>query len=242
MKRVMSTIGVFMLGSVLSGAAQAQVGTPAQEEKYFRIPHKYHLYIDLSGAIPNEPGLFNDFWNSSFHVGLGGGVTLFPWLDVNGNFTYTTWPNNSTDSKVKIEYVGVSDVEGGTIKTMTFSGSARFVGIPNARTNPFAEVAVGYYTTSAENITIEPSTTGQVQFPGLTNSMESASGMMVAPMIGLQYAMADSWSAYAKYAYVLCLGDQFAPGDLLEPVGGGEPVPGDTQIYTTIGVGVMLRF
>ena len=72
--------------------------------------------------------------------------------------------------------------------------------------------------------------------------LTAASGLMVAPGVGLQYAMADSWSAYVKYAYVMCLGSEFAPGDLLQPPGGGEPVPGDTQIYTTLGVGVMLRF
>jgi hypothetical protein len=238
----MSIFGVFMLGCVLAGTARAQVGTPPQEEKYFRIPHKYHIHVEFAGAIPNEPGLFNDYWNSSFYFGAGGGTTIFPWLDINANFSYASWPNNSTDSKVKIGYVGVSDVEGGLITTMTFSGSARFIGVPNARTNPFAEMAVGYYSTSAEDLTIEPSTTGQVQFPGLTNTMESVSGMMIAPGFGLQYAMADSWSAYVKYAYVVCLGDEFAPGDLLEPVGGAEPVPGDTQIYTTLGVGVMLRF
>jgi hypothetical protein len=233
MKRVMSTIGMFIVGSVLTSAAQAQVGTPPQEEKYFRIPHKYHVYVELSGALPVEPGLFNDFWNSSFHFGTGGGITLIPWLDINGNFTYTSWPNNSTDSKSKIGFVGVPDVEGGLITTMTFSGSARFVGVPSKRTNPFAEVAVGYYTTSAEDIEIEGV---------LNNSMESVSGMMVAPSVGVQYAMADSWSAYAKVSYVLCLSDKFAPGDLLEPVGGGEPTQGTDEIYSTIGVGVMLRF
>lgn len=233
MKRAWSTIGIFLLGGVLAGVARAQVGAPPQEEKYFRIPHKYHLYVDLAGALPVNPGQFNDFWNSAFHFGAGGGVTLFPWLDINGNFTYASWANNSTDSKSKIGFVGVPDVEGGLITTMTFSGSARFVGVPSARTNPFAEFTLGYYTTSAEDLTIEGV---------LVNSTDSTHGMMIAPAVGIQYAMADSWSAYTKFAYVICTGKEFAPGELLAPVGGGEPVPGDTQVYSTIGVGIMLRF
>ncbi len=231
MKRVLTTMGLSLC--LLAGAAGAQVGGLPEEQKYFRIPHKYHVYVELAGALPVDPGVFNDYWNSAFQFGLGGGVTVLSWLDVKANFTYASWANNSTESKSVIGFVGVPDVEGGLITTMTFSGSARFVAIPNTRTNPFAEMTVGYYTTTAEPLTIEEV---------LENEMEDASGMMIAPAIGLQYALADSWSAYAKFAYVLCLSDTFAPGNLLQPVAGGQPVDGSDQVYSNIGVGIMLRF
>jgi hypothetical protein len=233
MKRALTTIGLSLVGCFLAGAVRAQVGAPLEDQKYFRVPHKYHLHFELSGALPLEPGVFNDFWNSAFQFGAGGGVTVISWLDVNANFTYASWDNNSTESKAKIGFVGVPDVEGGLITTMTFSGSARFVAVPNARTNPFVEMTVGFYTTTAEDIVIEGV---------LENSMEDASGMMFAPGLGVQYALADSWGAYAKFSYVICSSSTFAPGDLLLPVGSTDEVQGEDQIYSVIGVGVMLRF
>ncbi|HEU4929722.1 MAG TPA: outer membrane beta-barrel protein [Candidatus Krumholzibacteria bacterium] len=237
MKRALTTFGFLFAVLCAVNPARAQVGSPPEEQKYFRVPHKYHLYFELAGALPSSPGVFNDFWNSAFQFGVGGGYTIFPWLDLKGNFTYGSWDNNSTDSKGKIEYVGVEDVEGGLITTMTFSGSARFVAVPNARTNPFAEVSIGYYKTSADPITIEGVMEGTA-----ANTMEDASGMMISPAIGIQYALADSWSAFAKYAYVLCSSTQFAPGDLLLPIDEDERVQGEDQVYQTIGVGIMLRF
>jgi opacity protein-like surface antigen len=233
MKRVLTTLSLSLVVCILAGAARAQVGAPPEEQKYFRIPHKYHVYVEVGGALPYEPGVFNDYWNSSFLFATGGGVNVIPWLDVNFNYTYSSWANNSTKSKPVIGFVGVPDVEGGLITTMTFSGSARFLAVPNARTNPFAEVAVGYYTTKGEDVTIEGV---------LRNSMEDASGIMVAPSIGVQYALADSWSAYAKYTYVRCKSDVFAPGDLLAPEGGAPPVKGEAEVFQTITVGIMLRF
>ncbi len=233
MKRALTTVGLSLVACILAGTARAQVGAPPEQAKYFRVPHKYQIYFELSGALPLEPGTFNDYWNSAFQFGAGGGYTVLPWLDVKANFTYASWANNSTESKSKIGYVGVPDVEGGLITTMTFSGSARFVGVPNARTNPFAEMTVGYYTTTLEDVFIEGV---------LENSAENASGLMFAPAVGIQYALADSWSAYAKYSYVVCASSSFAPGDLLLPPGGGEPVEGSNEVYSVIGVGVMLRF
>lgn len=233
MKRALTTIGLSLVGCFLAGAVRAQVGTPADELKYFRVPHKYHIHVELAGALPVNPGLFNDYWNSAFQFGAGGGVTVLSWLDVNANFTYASWDNNSTDSKAIIGFVGVNDVEGGLITTMTFSGSARFVAVPNARTNPFAEMAVGYYMTTGENIIIEGV---------LENEMPDASGMMFAPAVGVQYALADSWGAYAKFQYVYCTSSTFAPGDLLLPPGSTDTVEGDNEIFTVIGVGIVLRF
>jgi outer membrane autotransporter protein len=157
---------------------------------------------------------------------------MFPWLEINGNFTYASWDNNSTASKVKIGYAGVPEVEGGLITTTMLTGSARFIAGPSLRTNPYAEVGVGYYSTKADDLTIEGV---------LDNSMEPTSGMVVTLAAGVQYTLNESWGAYAKYTYVTCLSDQFAPGDLLLPVGGGEPVDGTNQVISTIGVGIMLR-
>jgi len=237
MKRAFVTFGFLFVILCATNPARAQVGSPMEEEKYFRVPHKYQVYFELAGALPSSPGVFNDFWNSAFQFGGGVGYSMFPWLDLKGNFTYASWDNNSTDSKAKIEYVGVEDVEGGLITTMTFSGSARFVGVPNARTNPFAEVSIGYFMTSGDPVAIEGVMEGTA-----ANTMEDASGMMISPAIGIQYALADSWSAYAKYSYVLCSSSAFAPGNLLLPIDEDEPVQGEDQIFQTIGVGIMLRF
>jgi hypothetical protein len=233
MKRALTSIALSLMGCFLAFPVRAQIGAPAEPQKYFRVPHKYHIYVELAGALPVEPGTFNDYWNSAFQFGAGGGYSILTWLDIKANFTYASWTNNSTESKSKIGFVGVPDVEGGLITTMTMSGSARFLGVPNARTNPFAEMTIGYYSTTLEDIVIE----GELE-----NSAEDASGVMLAPAIGIQYALADSWSAYAKYAYVICSSNTFAPGDLLLPVGGGEPVEGGNEVYSMIGVGVMLRF
>lgn len=233
MKRASAVTGVLVVIGALAGEARAQLGTPSPEEKYFRVPHKYQLFVDGSGALPSSPGEFNDYWNSSFQFGAGGGYTLFPWLDLKAVFTYASWDNNAIESKKAIGYTGLQEVEGGKITTMTISGSARFLAVPSARTNPFLEVSVGYYTTSADDLFIEGV---------LENSMEDANGLVVGPGAGIQYAMSDSWSTYVKYTYMLCVSDTFAPGDLLEPEGGGEPVDGQNEVYQTIGVGVMLRF
>jgi hypothetical protein len=58
---------------------------------------------------------------------------------------------------------------------------------------------------------------------------------------GVQYTLSESWGAYAKYTYNKGLGGEFAPGELLQPVGGGEPIEGSDQVYSNIGVGIMLR-
>ena len=76
MKRAFTTIGLSLVGCLLAGAVRAQVGTPADELKYFRVPHKYHIHVELAGALPVNPGLFNDYWNSAFQFGAGGGVTI----------------------------------------------------------------------------------------------------------------------------------------------------------------------
>ena len=236
MKRALTTLGILM-GCFLATDASAQVTAPPDDQKYFRVPYKYLIYLDFSGALPLAPGEFNDYWNSAFQFGIGGGMSIFPWLEVNGNYAYASWDNNSTLSKVKIGYTGVPEVEGGLITTMTFTGSARFIAAPSMRTNGFAEVGVGYYNTKAEDITIEDAFGNVI----LDNSMEPSSGMVISLAAGVQYTLNESWGAYAKYTYITCFSDTFAPGDLLLPVGLQEPVDGTNQVYSTIGVGIMLR-
>jgi hypothetical protein len=230
MKRALVTVVLLAIGN--AGFAWAQPVRQPDAEKYLRVPHRWQVYVELAGALPTSPGVFNDYWNSAFQFGAGAGVSVFPWLEVNGNFAYVSWSNNSTRSKGKIGYVGVNDVEEGTIKTMTISGSARFLAVPSSRTNPYAEVAIGWYSTSGDDLVIEGV---------LTNTMESASGITVAPSIGIQHALNEVWSAYARYTYILNLGDTFAPGELLQPEGGGEPLEGENQVYQSIGVGIVLR-
>jgi opacity protein-like surface antigen len=114
-----------------------------------------------------------------------------------------------------------------------YYGSARFIGVPKQRTNPFLEFGVGYFSTQGDDLVIE----GVVH-----NSMESVSGMSLVPAVGVQYAMNDSWTAYTKYSYMMNFNEDFAPGDLLLPPGETTPTIGDDQIISSFVVGVMLTF
>lgn len=224
----------------LNGApAFAQIGEEEREEKYLQVPHRFHIFVDGGIALPTDPGLFNDFWNTSFQFGIGGGIVIFPWLEVNGNFYTTSFNNNDIVSKEKLEYVGTEDVEGGTVSTKMYYGSARFIAVPKARTNPFIEIGVGGFSTKADNLTV---TDSQTNVFIIDNEMESVSGMCFVPSVGLQYAMNERWSAYSKYTYALNLNSDFAPGNLLLPADATEPTVGGNQIISAITVGVVIKF
>jgi opacity protein-like surface antigen len=232
MKRAVLLLGLVVC-SLQGTTSFAQVDAERREEKYLRVPHRFQIFMDGAIAMPTDPGLFNDYWNTAFQFGIGGGMVIFPWLEVNASYSYSSFNNNSIASKEKLEYQGVPAVEGGTIYTSMYYGSARFVGVPKQRTNPFLEFGVGAFTTKADDIVIE----GVLQ-----NSMKSVSGMCVVPSVGIQYAMNERWGAYTKYTYAVNLNQDFAPGDLLLPAGETQPTRGGNQVISSIGVGLIAKF
>jgi hypothetical protein len=232
MKRAALLLGLI---SLLANAvpASAQLGGEEREEKYLQVPHRFQIFMDGGIALPAGPGLFNDFWNTAFNFGFGGGMVIFPWLEVNGTYNSLSFANNDIQSKEKVGYQGVKDLVGGTVHTKMYYGSARFIAVPHARTNPYIELGVGGFSTKADDLTIE----GVVR-----NTMTPVSGMCFVPSIGIQYSMNERWTAYSKYTYALNLNSDFAPGDLLLPAGSTTKTVGDKQIISSITVGVMIKF
>ena len=203
----------------------------AQEDTYFRRPHNFVVYADMGIAISSAPGAFADAWNTTLPFTLGLGYAPLSWLEVSGSFSYFSFGNNALESKRQIGYQGVQSVQGGSITTLQFLGRARFVAIPNLRFNPFLEASLGYFTTSAEDLEIENV---------LVRSMDSVSGPSVSFGAGAQYALNEYWSAYTRYTWSINRNGDFAPGNLVRPLGAPE-VEGGNQQYSALVVGIMIR-
>jgi len=241
MKRAFLVFGV-IAALVSAVPASAQLIGEEREEKYIRLPHRFHIFVDGGIGLPTEPGLFNDYWNTAFQFTAGAGMSIFPWLEVNANYCSLSFSNNSLESKGKIGYTGVEPVEEGTVHTTMYWGSARFIAVPKSRTNPFVEIGVGYFSSSADDLLISTSDDPPVVGGVLRNSMESVSGMSFVPSVGIQYELNERWGAYSKYTYAINFNEDFAPGDLLLPVGATEKTIGDSQIISSIVVGLMILF
>lgn len=234
MRRAVLFVG--LVASMISATTSfAQIGAEEREEKYLQVPHRWQIFLDGGIGMPTDPGLFNDFWNTSFQFGIGGGIVIFPWLEVNGNFTNLSFNNNDIVSKEKLDYQGTADVVGGTIHTKMYYGSARFIAVPKQRTNPFLEVGVGAFNTKGDDLVVEDDTNPR------HNTMKSVSGMCVVPSVGVQYAMNERWGAYTKYTYAVNLNKDFAPGDLLLAPG-DAPTEGGNQVISAIIVGLIAKF
>ncbi|HEX5131524.1 MAG TPA: hypothetical protein VFX92_03440, partial [Candidatus Krumholzibacteria bacterium] len=222
-----------LLAALLAAQVMASVGVAfaqREEPKYLKVPHRFQIFLEGGGALPYRPGEWHEYWNTSFAFGIGAGTSIFPWLEINGGFSHMSWANNAIKSKSAVKYTGIKELEGGSISTNIFYGSAKFIAVPSARTNPYLEMAVGYFKTSAEDLVIEDV---------LTNQMDPVSGLSIAPSVGIQYALGDYWTAYARYSYIVNANSDFKPGDLLQPVSGERPVEGSNQKIETISVGLI---
>lgn len=232
MKRAVLSLGLIaLLASVVP--ASAQLGGEEREEKYLQVPHRWQLFMDGGIGMATDPGLFNDYWNTSFLFGIGGGIVIFPWLEVNGTYNSASFNNNAIASMEKVGYTGTKPIEGGKISTTMYWGSARFIAVPHARTNPYIEIGVGGFKSKADDLFIEGV---------LHNTMATVSGMCFVPALGIQYAMNERWNAYTKYTYAVNLNSDFAPGDLLLPAGATEKTEGGNQVISSINVGIMMKF
>jgi opacity protein-like surface antigen len=237
MKRAVLSLSLVAL---LAGAipASAQLAGDVREEKYLQTPHRFQLFLDGGIGMPTDPGLFNDFWNTAFQFGIGGGMVIFPWLEVNGTYNTLSFSNNAIASKEKVGYEGVAGIEGGAVHTKMYWASARFIAVPHARTNPYVEIGVGGFKTKADDLTIDDT---QKDFH-LRNTMNPVSGMTVVPSVGIQYALNERWNAYTKYTYAVNLNGDFAPGDLLLSPGATVKTVGGNQVISAIIVGLMIKF
>ena len=112
MKRAVVLLAL-VICAIHGAPASAQIGGEEREEKYLQLPHRYQIFVDGAIALPTDPGLFNDFWNTAFQFGIGGGIVIFPWLEINGTFNTSSFSNNSIVSKEKLHYSGFEEVEGG---------------------------------------------------------------------------------------------------------------------------------
>jgi len=211
----------------IAGTASAQ-----EEDQYFRIPHRVHVFIHGGICVPAKPAEFKSYWNTALPVTIGVGVPIFSWMDVNGSFAYYAFDNNHVKTKPSLGFVGVPEVVGGAIKTMMYMGSVRFLAVPNQQTNPFAEVGVGYFQTKVDALEIE-----EIRF---SRTMEDSKGMSIMFGAGLQYALNEHWSTYIKYFWTLNTDDSFEPGSLVR-FRGTEPVPGGSQQFSSLAVGIVAR-
>jgi opacity protein-like surface antigen len=226
MRRKLALALVLVLALGTAGVAHAQ------DDTYFRRPHNLVLYADLGLAMPAAPGAFRDAWNTTLPFTVGLGYAPLAWLDVSGSFSYLSFGNNALESKRQIGYQGVENVRGGGITTLQFLGRARFIGIPSQRFNPFLEASLGYFTTSAEDLEIENV---------LVYTMDSVSGPSVSFGAGAQHALNENWSAYTRFTWTINRNADFAPANLVRPVGAPEVEGEGNQQYSALAVGIMIR-
>ena len=238
MKRLVALLAVAIVLATLSVPSYAQ---QASEDTYLRIPHHFTLFLDAGIGVGSSPVSFKEAWNAAtpFQIGFGGSVLA--WFDVNFVYSHITFGANTLEMKRKIGFLGVDETEGGAITTNRYLGTARFLAVPNQRVNPFFEIGLGLFQTSAQAVTVtgqEANSSTDITF---TNEMEDVSGLSINFGGGIQYALNAKWSAYTKFIWTINQNDDFAPGNLL--LGPNEPPgePDGNQVFSAISVGMMIR-
>lgn len=241
MRRNAGIVALVALVMMMAAEVRAQRLGEEQEETYMRIPHHITIFVDAGIAVPTQPGPFRDSWNTAFPVEGGIGLAVFGWLDLNFVASYASFSVDELEAKRQIGFVGVTEITGGTIKTIRYLGTARFIAVPSHRFNPYAEVGLGYFKTSATELSITGREPNNPQEMSWTNTMDPVSGLSINFGFGGQYALNESWSAYTKFIWTINQNGDFAPTNLL--LGQGEPqVSGQgSQHMATISVGLMIR-
>ena len=237
-------VGIALLAAVVvltAVEASAQRFGDPQEEKYLRIPHRFTLFADLGIGVPTGPGPFKDAWNVTFPISGGIGYSVVAWMDVNFVASYAKFSLNDLEAKRQIAFLGITEAEGGDITTIRYLGTVRFLAVPNARFNPYTELGLGYFKTSADDLIVtgrEPNNPIERSF---TNTMEPVSGLSVNVGVGAQYALNERWSTYTEFTWTVNQNGDFAPSNLLLPEN-GTPIEGDgSQNMVALLVGIMIR-
>jgi len=234
MKRFITVVVIALfVGSAASHAF-------AQTDEYFRRPHHIALSLDAGLATPAQPAALKDLWNTGWPFSATITASVFSWLEIGGGFTYARFGISENKAKAAVRIVATSEITGGDIKVMEYYGLARFIAVPNQRTNPYAEFRVGACKITADDLEVGSSVSGPEIFPGFSNDMPDANGGHFSAGGGLRYALTDYWTAYTKYIWTMNLGNTFAPADLVRPQG-AERTEGDNMQFGTLIVGVMIR-
>jgi len=229
--QVIVLAAVVLLGGASGVAAQS-------EQTYLRTPHRAQIFVDGGIAVPANPATFKDFWNPTLPFNIGAGAAIFPWLDVNGVFSYAKFNNNNNRTKQNVGYTGIGEVSGGSLTSITIAATVRFLAVPNNRANPFLEVGLGSFNNKFEDLIIaDPNSITQETI--LEKSAENVSGIATSVGGGLQYALNERWSSYVKYYYAVNLNKDFRPGPIV-----GEPasVEGGNQQFSVLSIGMLVRF
>lgn len=234
------TIGLLFMGLVLLGVASESL---AQTDEYIRRPHRFTVWMDGGLAIPSQPAEFSDLWNTTWPFSGGVGVSVFSWLEVSGGLRYGSFGISEIPAKSAIGIVTTAAIDGGSITVLEYFGTARFIAVPSQRVNPYAEVSVGAFDISADDLNVEETSSGPFVTPAFTNSMENVSGIHTAFGAGIQYALNDYWSAYTKFTWTINLNDDFTPRRLVARPDDDENTEynGDSMQYGLVSVGIMIR-
>ena len=232
------SIGLFFVTLLLATVASEAL---AQTDTYIRRPHRITIWLDGGLAIPSQPSEFSDLWNTTWPFSGGVGVSIFSWFEVAGGVKYGSFGISEIPAKSAIGVVTTAAIDGGSISVLEYFGTARFIAVPSQRANPYAEVSLGLFETSAEDLTVEATDSGPEQTPAFTNTMESVNGIHVSFSAGIQYALNESWTAYSKFAWNMNLNNDFAPRTLVAGPSGEEDVPSDSMQYGLVSVGIMIR-
>ena len=238
MKRIVGFVAI----AVTLCAATTEV--LAQETQYLRTPHHFTLFVDGGMAIPAAPEIFKKAWNTTLPINIGIGYSIFAWWDVNLVYTRAGFGSNSLEAQRQIGFNGRNTLEGGDITTTSFLVTNRFIAVPNQRANPYFEVGLGSFSTSAADLEVEGTFNTTQETVTFVNTMESTSGLSVVLGMGLQYALNERWSTYTKFSWTFNLDSSFSPSDLLIDQSAGETPSEDgdgSQEFASIIVGLMIR-
>lgn len=241
MRRNVGIVALVALVVIMAADARAQRLGEEPEETYMRIPHRFTIFVDAGLAVPTQPAEFRDSWDTDFPFAAGVGLAVFGWMDVNFVASYANFGVNELEAKRQIGFVGVSEISGGDITTIRYLGTVRFIAVPSHRFNPYAELGLGYFKTSATELTISGHEPNNPIEQSWTNTMDTVSGLSINFGFGGQYALNDRWSAFTNFIWTINQNGDFAPSNLLldqdEP-----PVEGQgSQHLATISVGLMIR-
>jgi len=215
----------------------------AQEEEWLRIPYKWTVSADLGMGWPMQPGAFADLWNASFPVTIALGYVAIPHIEIKAWLTYAQWGISGIPAKQALQpgddQTGgdVTEITGGSIKTLLYGGSAKIIPLPKSRIMPYVEIGGGYFQASGDDLEVMNSRTGELSF---TNSMEDASGPVLQLALGMEYGVNERWNVYVEVNYYVGFSSDFAPGNLVLP-DGAPPVEGSDLQFLSGVLGLVLK-
>jgi opacity protein-like surface antigen len=227
---------LFVVTIVAGGVAESF----AQVDEYLRRPHRLTVWLEAGLAIPSTPSDFKARWNTTWPFSGGIGWALFSWLELNGGITYGSFGISEIPAKSSLNLETTAKIDGGSVNMLSYYGGARALAIPDQQLNPFVEVRVGVFRLTADDLEVAATSSGPTATPAITRTMADIDGISFSFGGGLQYALNEYWSSYAKFMWTMNLNGDFAPGELTAPDLSDELNSGNMQFGTVI-VGLMAR-